>query len=80
MLLLELTHIGFDMVLDLEAVGFQVGDPLFAAAAIGVTMNFDRDQIGGLGQGGNEQGAQGSQTQRGSHVGKGLGLSAKNAF
>ncbi|MNV84291.1 hypothetical protein D3C71_1781530 [compost metagenome] len=65
------------MVLDLEAIGLQVSDPLFAATAIGVAVNFDRDQVGGLGQGGNEQGAQGSQTQRGSHVGMGLGLRAK---
>jgi hypothetical protein len=66
-LLLEFAHVAFDMVLDLEAVGLQVADPFFAATAIGVAMDFDRDQVGGLGQGGDQQGAQGSQTQRVSH-------------
>jgi hypothetical protein len=39
-----------------------MADPFLAATAIGITMDLDRDQVGGLGQGGNEQGAQGSQT------------------
>jgi hypothetical protein len=76
-LLLEFAHVGFDMVFDLEAIGFQMGDPFFAAAAIGVAVNFDGDQVGGLGQRRNEQGAQGSQTQVGSHIGMGLGVRAK---
>ncbi|MNT95283.1 hypothetical protein D3C72_2371330 [compost metagenome] len=49
------------MILDLETVGFQVADPFFAATAIGIAVDFDRDQVGGLGQGGNKQGAQGDQ-------------------
>ena len=40
---------------------------LLAAPAIGVAMDFDRNQVGGLSQGGEEQGAQGEQTQVGSH-------------
>ena len=35
---------------------------LGAATAIGIAVDLDRDQVGGLGQGRNEQGAQGSQT------------------
>jgi hypothetical protein len=69
MLLLEAAHVAFDVVFDFETVGFEVADPFFAAAAIGVTMDFDGDQIGGLRQGGNEQGAQGDQTQVGTHSG-----------
>ncbi|MNR65022.1 hypothetical protein D3C85_1879050 [compost metagenome] len=37
-------------------------------------MDFDRDQVGGLGQGGDEQGAQGGQTQMGSHGESRFGL------
>jgi hypothetical protein len=66
-LLLEFAHIGFDVIVDFEAVGFQMTDPFFAATAIGIAVNLDRDQVGGLGQGGDEQGAQGDQTQVGSH-------------
>jgi hypothetical protein len=66
-LLFEAAHIVFDMVFNFETVGFEVADPLLAAAAIGVAVNLDRDQIGGLSQRGNEQSAQGEQTQRGSH-------------
>jgi hypothetical protein len=61
-LLLELAHVAFDVVFYLEAIGFEMADPFLAATAIGITMDLDRDQVGGLGQGGNEQGAQGSQT------------------
>jgi hypothetical protein len=50
-LLLEFAHVGFDVVFDLETIGFQVADPLFAATAIGVAVDFDGDQVGGLGQG-----------------------------
>jgi hypothetical protein len=39
-----------------------MADPFLAATAIGIPVDLDRDQVGGLGQGGNEQGAQGSQT------------------
>jgi hypothetical protein len=61
-LLLECAHVAFDVVLDLEAIGLQMADPFLAATAIGIPVDLDRDQVGGLGQGGNEQGAQGSQT------------------
>jgi hypothetical protein len=50
-LLLEFAHIGFDVIVDFEAVGFQMADPFFAATAIGVAVNLDRDQVGGLGSG-----------------------------
>jgi hypothetical protein len=76
-LLFEAGHVAFDMVFNFEAVGFEMTDPLFAAAAIGVAMDFDRDQVGGLGQGGDEQGAQGDQTQRGSHDGISTRLAVK---
>ncbi len=49
-LLLELAHIGFDVVFDLEAIGLQVGDPFFAATTIGVAVNLDWNEVGGLGQ------------------------------
>jgi len=52
------------VIFDLEAIGFQVADPLFAAAAVGVAVDFDRDKVGGLREGGKKQGAQGGQTQR----------------
>jgi hypothetical protein len=68
-LLLEAAHVAFDVIFNFETVGFEVADPFFAAAAIGVAMDFDGDQIGCLGQGGDEQGAQGDQTQVGSHDG-----------
>jgi hypothetical protein len=61
-LLLELAHVAFDVVFYLEAIGFEMADPFLAATAIGIPMDLDRDQVGGLGQGGNQQGAQGSQT------------------
>ena len=80
MLLLEFAHIGFDAIVDFEAIGFQVADPFFAATAIGIAVNLDRNQVGGLGQGGNEQGAQGDQTQVGSHGVSRLELRQKNAF
>ncbi|MNO98781.1 hypothetical protein D3C76_905360 [compost metagenome] len=67
MLLLELAHVGFDVVFDLETIGFKVADPFFAATTIGVAMNLDRNEVGGLDQGRHEQGAQGDQTQRVSH-------------
>ncbi|MCY1429235.1 hypothetical protein D9M71_451450 [compost metagenome] len=65
--MLEFAHAGFYVVFDLEAIGLQVGDPFFAATTIGVAMNLDRNEVGGLDQGRHEQGAQGDQTQRVSH-------------
>ena len=79
MLLLELAHVGFNMVGDLETVGFQMADPFFAATAVGIAMDFDGYQLGSLGQGRDEKGAQGGQTQVVSH-GARLGLWPKNAF
>ncbi|CAI8775704.1 hypothetical protein EMIT048CA2_170017 [Pseudomonas chlororaphis] len=61
--LLDFAHIAFDMVVDLEAVGLQVLDPFLAAAAVGVAVHIDGDQVGGLGQGADEQGRQGCQAQ-----------------
>jgi hypothetical protein len=72
-LLLEFAHVGFDAVVNLESIVLEVADPFFAAAAVGVTVDFNGDQVSGLGQGGNEKGAQGDQTQVGSHVGSRLG-------
>ena len=69
--LLDRTHVGLDMVVDLEAVFLQMRDPLFAAAAIGIAVHIDGHRLGGLGQGGEEQGAQGEQVQG---VGHGGGL------
>jgi len=66
-LLLEFAHVGFDVVFNLEPVGFEVADPFFAAAAIGIAVHFDGDQVSGLSQGGNKEHAQGGQTQRDSH-------------
>jgi hypothetical protein len=79
-LLLELAHVGFDMVFNFETVGFQMADPFFAAAAIGIAVNFDGNQVGGLGQGRDEEGAQGGQTQVGSHGGLVSGCDQKDAF
>ena len=55
------------MVVDLEAVCLQMRDPLFAAAAIGIAVYINGDWLDGLGQGGQEQGAQGEQVQGVSH-------------
>jgi hypothetical protein len=80
-LLFEAAHVAFDMVFDLETIGFEVADPLFAATAIGIAVDFDRDQVGGLSQGRDEQGAQGEQTQVGSHNGLSTRMAIKkNAF
>jgi hypothetical protein len=48
--LFERTHVAFDMVVDLEAVVFQVADPGLAAAAVGVAVHVDAEHLGGLGQ------------------------------
>jgi hypothetical protein len=55
------------VVVDLETIGFQMSDPLFAATAIGIAVHIDRDRFGGLGQRGDEQGRKGCQTQCGFH-------------
>jgi hypothetical protein len=65
--LFDFTHVGFDVVVDLEAIRFQVSDPFFAATAIGIAVHIDRDQFGGLGQRGDEQGRKDCQTQCGFH-------------
>jgi hypothetical protein len=54
-----------------------VADPFFAATAIGIAVHFDGDQVSGLSQGRDEQGAQGDQTQVGSHNGISTRLAVK---
>ncbi|MNG30222.1 hypothetical protein D3C84_1158020 [compost metagenome] len=51
-------HVGFDMIDDLEAIGFEVRDPLLAAAAVGVAVHIDVDRLGRLARGPEEQGRQ----------------------
>jgi len=54
--LFDRAHIGLNVIIDLETVAFQMADPLFAAAAVGVAVYVDGDQLGRLGQAGGQQG------------------------
>src|SRR3990167_6613521 len=60
--LFERTHVAFDMVVDLEAVVFQVADPGLAAAAVGVAVHVDAEHLGSLGQAGEATEKQGGKT------------------
>ncbi|MNN47346.1 hypothetical protein D3C81_1617630 [compost metagenome] len=57
--LLDRAHVRLDVVVDGETVVTQVADPGLAAAAVGVAV--DVDGLGGLGQTGDGQQAQGQQ-------------------
>ncbi|MNR53920.1 hypothetical protein D3C85_1740150 [compost metagenome] len=53
--LLDAIHVGFDMVVDLDAVLAQMANPGLAAAAIGIAVDIHADGFRGL-AGGGEQG------------------------
>jgi hypothetical protein len=54
--LFDRAHIGFNVVIDLETVAFQMADPLLAAPAVSVAVYVDGDQVGRLGQACGQQG------------------------
>lgn len=71
---LDCAHVCFHMVGDLETVGFEVLDPVLAAAAVGVAVDVDGQRFGGLDQGTVEQG--GGQDGQGCEAAHGILLAA----